>query len=206
MIRLALTVLAIIGISLSMRNLALTAQDTVKSSLGQCPDQITTEGSYKNWDFGFKVTIPPKLKGSWNSANCIYDHNEGCICMPDHGRIIPLSGSQGFIEIYAGFSGSSLGGAVNSRLDDMYTKYGKERVKVTSSSTLILAGLPARRVLVTYYAQEAGKWWVEDFVQAKRKNIEYTIYLRTEKEAFRKHRSAFEAILKSFKLTRAGQL
>lgn len=181
-----------------------------KSKEELCPDEVETKDFYENWDFGFKVRIPNNLKGIWNSANCVNDPDEGCICMADHGRIIPLSKrspeSGGYIELYAGFEDASVERAVTDRLESMHEKYGEKNVAIIKSYSFRLAGLNAQRVIARYRPTKEDHWIIEDFVQAKRKVIEYFLYLRTEEDSYKEDCRAFEAILKSFKLTKAGQL
>ncbi|WP_027360800.1 hypothetical protein [Desulforegula conservatrix] len=72
-----------------------------------CPDEIPSLGKYRNYSFGFSILIPQGLKGFWNSAACIQEADGSCLCMSDHGRIIPLK-NDNTIEIYAGHANMPL--------------------------------------------------------------------------------------------------
>src|SRR6185369_17562436 len=67
-----------------------------------CPDERAWTGRYRNYVFGFSILIPRSLKGYWNSARCAPDEKDGCVCMNDHGRVIPLS-SDAYIEAFVGY-------------------------------------------------------------------------------------------------------
>ncbi len=65
-----------------------------------CPGDVATVGRYRNYSYGFTVVIPKGLEGWWNSPPCSPDPPDGCLCMGDHGRDLPLKGG-GFILINA---------------------------------------------------------------------------------------------------------
>jgi hypothetical protein len=67
----------------------------------RCPDEIATTGYYRNYSYGFSISIPRGLKGYWNSARCVKNKRD-CVCMGDHGRFIPVdrySYVQVFVEV-----------------------------------------------------------------------------------------------------------
>src|SRR6267142_2464343 len=67
----------------------------------RCPDEIVTTGYYRNYSYGFSISIPHGLKGFWNSARCEKDKQD-CVCMGDHGRFMPIdrfSYLQVFVEV-----------------------------------------------------------------------------------------------------------
>src|SRR5947209_3021149 len=79
-------------------------QENSVSSSPDCPDNVPSLGKYENDYFGFSIVIPKNLEGHWNSARCS-GGPDGCACMSDHGRIIPLdknlSRPTDFIEVFA---------------------------------------------------------------------------------------------------------
>ena len=96
---------AILSVSLVAAGLASDIKSQAKrgepSSRELCPDQKVYTGKYRNRFYGFSIVIPAGLKGYWNSARCVKT-GEGCVCMSDHGRVIPLS-DDAHIEAYAGY-------------------------------------------------------------------------------------------------------
>src|SRR5664279_6072138 len=97
------------SITLALLLLIAPHSDAQPQSAAQqpCPDAVDTSSKYINSSCGFSIVIPAGLKGTWNSARCVAGH-DGCVCMSDHGRIIPLSEGQNdtdhWIEAYAGFA------------------------------------------------------------------------------------------------------
>src|SRR5580692_7448522 len=66
-----------------------------------CPDTHPWTGHVATWSFGFAFDVPKPLKAYWNSAGC-QPNKDGCTCMSDNGRIIPLGSPNGGrqIEMY----------------------------------------------------------------------------------------------------------
>ncbi|MFG6485587.1 hypothetical protein ACG04R_02825 [Roseateles sp. BYS78W] len=79
---------------------ALCASTTALAADVGCADERPTTGRYRNYSYGFTVVIPKGLEGWWNSARCVPQTPDGCICMGDHGRSLPLPGG-GSISIDA---------------------------------------------------------------------------------------------------------
>ena len=175
-----------------------------------CPDTVDTTGKYVNFSYGFSIVIPPTFNGVWNSASCV-SSKEGCVCMSDHGRIIPLSGeadSGHWVEAYAGFATDldepTLSNAVASNLNSV-----RERSRTGSTSVLVrsstaIGGVKAQRVVVRYMDKKTKRVMVEDFVVAFRgrtgTEIEYSIYLRSPIAKYRRDKAIFDQVLKSFAL------
>jgi hypothetical protein len=176
-----------------------------------CPDTINTTGRYVNISYGFSIVIPEGLKGVWNSARCV-GGGDGCVCMSDHGRIIPLAtgpnDTDHWIEAYAGFATDidepTLDDEVSSRLDWIRERSRDGSVSVLQRSHVTLGGLKGQRVVVRYYDKESKRIMVEDFVEALRGrrevDVKYSVYLRTPIDAYERDKAIFNAVLRSFVL------
>jgi hypothetical protein len=173
-----------------------------------CPDTVSSTGEYVNGSYGFTVVIPKNVKGFWNSARCV-STSDGCTCMSDHGRIIPLTAEpyepERHIEVYAGYAADldepSVQGEVDKNLEWIRDRSRNDSVHVLKQSRLLLARLNARRVVVRYFDKQLDTWMVEDFVEALRgRDIEYSIYLRTREADYAKDRTVLDSILASFRL------
>jgi hypothetical protein len=175
-----------------------------------CPDTVNTNSTYVNSSYGFSIVIPAGLKGTWNSARCVAG-NDGCICMSDHGRIIPLSEGQNdtdhWIEAYAGFAAEldepTLQDAVDKRLDWIRERSVAGSVSVLQRSDIRIGGIDAKRVVVRYRDRESSRLMVEDFVEAlrgKAGDVEYSVYLRSPVDAYERDKPNFDQVLSSFGL------
>ena len=176
-----------------------------------CPDTLDTKGTYQNQSYGFSIVIPSELKGVWNSARCV-SGKDGCVCMSDHGRIIPLATdpteSDHWIEAYAGFATDidepTTEQEVEKRLEWIRERSRAGSVSVSHRSNVVLGGLKGRRVIVRYYDKESKRVMVEDFVELLRGrkdvDVEYSLYLRTPVAAYEQDRAIFEKVLRSFAL------
>ncbi len=174
-----------------------------------CPDTIDTLGKYVNSSYGFSILIPKSLKGVWNSARCV-SGSDGCVCMSDHGRIIPLAtgpnDSDHWIEAYAGFATDvdepTLENEVDSRLGWIRERSRDGSVSVLQRADVIIGGLKGKRVRVRYYDKESKRVMVEDFVEALRGSrqvdVEYSVYLRTPVDAYQRDKVIFDRVLRSF--------
>jgi hypothetical protein len=182
--------------------------DSRNHAAAPCPDTVTWTGKYVNYSYGFSVVIPAGFKGLWNSAMCVAGP-DGCTCMSDHGRMIPLSTEpyepDRHIEVYAGYAADldepTVKAEADKRLRWISKRSREGSVSVLNESAATLAGLKARRVAVRYYDKELNQWMVEDFVEALRKrDVEYSVYLRTSEKAYEHDRRTFEGVLASFTL------
>ena len=173
-----------------------------------CPDTVGWTGKYVNYSYGFSVVIPTGFKGLWNSARCVASR-DGCTCMSDHGRIIPLSAEpfepERHIEVYAGYAADLDEPDVKAEADKRLRWIGERgregSVSMLNQSGTTLSGLRAKRVAVRYFDTKLNQWMVEDFIEALRNgDVEYSIYLRTSEKNYGNDRSVFESLVATFKL------
>jgi hypothetical protein len=193
----------------SSRQKGQSVQGSPSTATAACPDTVPWTGKYRNHSFGFIIEIPKPLKGFWNSAVCVAGP-DGCTCMGDHGRIVPLSNPpyepERHIEIYAGHASDldkpTVGAEVASRLRQIHERNPNHRVYVLKRSHIMLSGLRGERVLVRYFDEKLKRWWKEDFIELVRKgSIEYSLYLRTGEHLYQHDKIIFEKIISSFVLT-----
>jgi len=186
--------------------------DLRKGDAAPCPDTVEWTGRYVNYSYGFSVTIPKSLKGFWNSPRCIAG-SDGCTCMSDHGRTIPLSiepnESERHIEVYAGYAAELDEPTVKAEVDEHLQWIGERSregsVSVLKQSAMTLAGLKAQRVVVRYYDKNLNQWMVEDFVETLRwGDVEYLVSLRTHDQEYERDRKILEEVLDSFALRKRG--
>jgi hypothetical protein len=178
--------------------------------VAKCPDDRPWYGKVQIWTFGFEFVIPKGLKAYWNSPGCSHDVTYGCVCMGDHGRIIPL-GAKGDaadrqIEMYAdlgaGLEEWTLAEAVKNRLDPSFQpEITKERM--IENQSFHLAGREARRVVFRYVDQKSGRRMVEESVVCvtHKRPAQYVLYLRTPAEDYAKDKLVFEAMVQTFRWT-----
>lgn len=203
--------LRILGLMLVLNSMDSTETLTYLQQ-DSCPDTLDTQGKYVNVSYGFSIVIPDDLRGVWNSARCV-GGKDGCVCMSDHGRIIPLGTNSKepdhWIEAYAGFATDidepTSQQEVKKRLEWIRERSRKGSVSVLKRSSIVLAGLKGQRVLVRYYDVESKRLMMEDFVELlrdrKQVDVEYSLYLRAPVAAYKQDKAIFEAILRSFALT-----
>jgi hypothetical protein len=173
-----------------------------------CPDTVPSTGKYVNGSYGFSVVIPGNAKGFWNSAKCV-SAADGCTCMSDHGRIIPL-GTEPYeperhIEVHAAHAADlddrTAQRAIDRNLDSIRERSRQDSVTVLRQSNLLLSGLKARRAVVRYFDTKLNRWTIEDMVEALRGGeIEYSVYLRTPDAAYGQDVRVFESLVNSFRL------
>jgi len=164
-----------------------------------CPDQKAYTGKYRNRRFGFSIVIPAGLKGYWNSLGCSQT-DEGCICFPDHGRIIPLS-DIAKIEAYTAYEtlGWSIREYEQNHIAYLKTNQRLEKVKLMSSKSIRLDKLKARRFIVQYVERDRG--FIEERIVAVHQGVEYQLTLGTPVERYQKDRRKFEEVRRSWRLT-----
>lgn len=176
----------------------------------ECPDDHPWTGTYENYNYHFVVVIPQNLKGYWNSAACSKGA-DGCTCMQDHGRIIPLASEphepERHIEVYAGYSTvdedtrrSPLEQEVEDALRWIRKRTADNKIEIRRNSRYRIAGLEGRRIVVRYFDKELRRWQIEDRVEVLRGEVKYSLYLRTREEHFRQDLPIFTAVLSSFTL------
>lgn len=203
--------LRILGFALILSLKLLTADPLPYPQQESCPDTVDTIGRYVNGSYGFSIVIPEDLRGTWNSARCV-GGKDGCVCMSDHGRIIPLASDSAerdhWIEAYAGFATDidepTSEEAVKKRLEWIRERSRKGSVSVLNRSSIVLAGLKGQRVVVRYYDRETRRMMMEDFVELlrgrKEVDVEYSLYLRAPVATYRRDKASFEAVLRTFEL------
>jgi hypothetical protein len=166
---------------------------------------------YQNYSYGFRIVIPQGLKGFWNSAGCI-EGPDGCTCMSDHGRIIPLGpeSRQGeperHIEAYAGYAAHifpvNLSEAVKSHLDRIRKRSRGRKMEIRKRASVSVAGLKGERIVARYLDAKSRTWMVEDFIELLRDDVEYDLYLRTPEQYYKQDQTVFDNVIASFALTR----
>jgi len=174
-----------------------------------CPDTRGWKGRYANYSYGFSIEIPKHLQGFWNSAQCS-NGPDGCVCMSDHGRIIPLTPEpyepERHIEVFAGYAAGldepTIALEVANRLGHIRQRGKGKDVSILRRSKTLLAGIEAERVVVRYYDDESSIWRIEDFIEALQGGVEYSLYIRTGEKSYAQDRPIFEAGVRSFTLTR----
>jgi hypothetical protein len=179
-----------------------------KKEGAECPDDKAWTGKYTSDSYGFTIVIPTGLKGFWNSARCV-SRADGCTCMQDHGRIIPLtqpSEPERYVEAYAN-NGADLdeptvAEAVKSHLRGIRERSREKSVQIRKRSDITLANLRGQRALVRYYDAKLQVWMMEDFVELLRGGVEYSLYLRTPEETYELDRAVFDTVVASFALSK----
>lgn len=164
-----------------------------------CSNKFDVTGRYANEDYGFEVTIPPGLTGHWNSAGCMKD-GAACICMSDHGRIIPL-GNHGWLEAYVGYMNID-GGDLPEKARDDYETFGIDddevtRVRQRFFRAARLGALPAVRFQVEY--RRKGRTWIHEEIEARDEGIDFVLIYDVPKDAYAQHLGAFESLVQSWK-------
>lgn len=201
-------ILSLMLISVQCFSVTLYAQNKgEKNKIEPCPDEIEWIGEYRNYAYDFSMIIPAGRKGYWNSARCVKDEKYGCICMKDHGRIIPLSNSgydKGYIEVYAGYvfeEGVSFPNDEKKQILDLRKQKQTHSVKLLKSKTILLDNLKARRFLIKFV--EKGQTKIIDRIVALSlsKSIQYSLVLNTFLSDYKLHKSEFDSLVDTWKLT-----
>ena len=168
-----------------------------------CPDTHPWTGKIQNYSYQFAFVIPERLEGFWNSARCVADEKYGCVCMSDHGRIIPLSSAphdpERHIEVYGGYAMGEDEDAVTTTI-----RWIKERgthLSIKKRSKVLLGGMKADRVVVRYLDNKRNIWMIEDFIEATNNRYDFSLYLRTPEVHYPADRPLLESVVASFALT-----
>jgi hypothetical protein len=195
--------IAIFGLLLFSFGLASDSRSQVRHGRTHpaepCPDEKAYTGKYRNQHYGFSITIPMGLKGYWNSARCVQT-DEGCICMSDHGRVIPLS-EAAHIEAFASYETLewSPRDYEKNEIANVKKREGIEGVRVLRSKGILLGNIEALRLAIQF--SEKNKSVIEDRIIAVHKGVEYELILYTLADRYQTDRETFEKVIASWKLT-----
>jgi hypothetical protein len=175
-----------------------------------CPDKVAWTGKYRNYSYHFTITIPAGYKGYWNSAACV-NGPDGCVCMSDHGPIIPLTPAphepERHIEISAGYATddeTTVAESLDNRLKWTGRASDKGTTEIRKRTTIQLAGSKGQRIAVRYHDAELNTWIIEDIVVLLRNGVEYSLALRTHEQNHQHDRPIFEHTLATFAFTLRG--
>lgn len=181
-----------------------------KSVTVQCPDTVPWTGKYENHSYDFSIVIPTPFKAYWNSARCVPDGDD-CVCMSDHGRLIPLTAEpykpERHIEVYAGYvlePDTTIHDEVTDRIKAIRGAAARGSVTILRRFKLVIAGLPAERAVVRYYDRKLKKTMVEDLIETRYADASYSLYLRTDAKAYPNDGKIFDAVTRSFAVERTG--
>ncbi|SMC29837.1 hypothetical protein SAMN02745857_04178 [Andreprevotia lacus DSM 23236] len=178
----------------------------------QCPAGVPTHGRYYN-EYGFTVRIPSGLRGLWNSVGCVQG-DDGCTCMSDHGRYLPLDGGDNGIDIFAAYNAmlyESLHDAVQAELGFARDRARHRRIKVLSLRPARLGALKAVRLVLQYRSKDDGRLIIRDQVPALRRIMAnssepshfYNVALSSDKQHYAAHRPLLEQVLANWHTAKA---
>lgn len=179
----------------------------------ECPDTHGWTGKYENFSYGFSIVIPEGYQGFWNSATCGNDKADGsCVCMSDHGRVIPLSAEpyepERHIEAYASHGAEldepSVAEGIAHWLGYLKKRSVKGALLVRRRSEITIDGVRGERVVVRYYHRRLKRWFVEDLVELLKGGDEFTLYLHTPRKSYANDRRIFEGVVASFEFAKAA--
>lgn len=165
-----------------------------------CPDTLEYTGRYRNDQFGFALTIPAGLKGYWNSARCADDPADGCVCMGDHGRYVPL-GPNASIEAYAG--PDMLWDEQAQSVDSLRTHKGVTRVRVVRSTSGDLGRLHGKRFVIEYRQDDETR--IEETIVAVDDGVQFLLTLRTGEARYVETAVVFEHVLSTWAQVRRSR-
>jgi len=185
---------------------------SVGSTVEQCPDTHGWTEKYENTSYGFTITIPEGFQGFWNSAPCTSDA-EGCTCMSDHGRIIPLSQKpyehERHIEVFASH-GADLDEPTVAQAIAQHLKWIRKRARrhglmVRKRLGVTVDGVRGEHVVVRYYDKRMKAWLVEDFIELLKDGSEYSLCLRTPRKNYEHDMQIFDVLVASFTFEKPGE-
>jgi len=177
------------------------AQPKPAQTSSACPDEKTWTGRYRNYVYGFSLTIPEGLKGYWNSGPCATDEKYGCLCVGEHGRFIPLAGDA-YIEAFVGYqmeSEWSLRDHEQHAISFLTDDKQNDAVSVLRSHRFRLGNLQARRFQATF--RQNTKPMMVDHIVALHEGVEYELILVTSPDRYNADRREFEKVIASWRLT-----
>ena len=173
---------------------AATAPDT------PCSADFATTGVYRNYSFGFTMTIPRGLKATWSSPPCSVDRsNNDCICMNDHGRDLALDGG-GTIGIYADHNATSdtLPTIAFNDLSDFKGASKGDELTIVSLDRIQWKAMGAYHY-VARRGHGGGETVRESVIATGRDGVMSLLYIEAPQEQYERYRPAFNAMLKSWR-------
>jgi hypothetical protein len=170
-----------------------------------CSSPAITSGEYRNLAYGFSVSVPPGVKGFGEGPRCFENPIFGCGCFPDHGRNVPL-GEDAYITVFAYFADEGL---PDRLLYDIETFQNGARISpfdfsIEKMEPSRLAGLRAFHYVASRHEEGSIRYREAVVAESGRKGhglIAYTVAIEGPEETYRAKRSAFEAILRSWRVT-----
>lgn len=178
---------------------AFCASATSLAAVVGCPDEHPTTGQYRNDSYGFTVVIPKGFEGWWNSARCVPEPPDGCTCMGDHGRGLPLPGG-GSISIVAQpeVFEASLATAAYKDLHDFEARTEASELMLQLFEPRRLRALTSYRYIAT--SAVAGAAVVRESAHVSLPSGGYVVIsIEASQEEYRKHRPAYTALLSSLR-------
>jgi len=177
-----------------------------------CPDEVATAGYYRNYSYGFSISIPRGLRGFWNSARCVKDKRD-CVCMSDHGRFIPLD-RHSYLEVFVEVQNAE---TVEESIDDELAfslKRHKEKgelAELVSRSRARLGCMTGVYWRLRYQDVKTGELMLRDTiispppVDRSHGGFLYSVTLVTPKKLYTKRRTLLFSIIKSWKYRSVGR-
>jgi hypothetical protein len=170
-----------------------------------CPDEVTTIGHFRNYSYGFSVSIPPGLKGLWNSARCVKDERN-CVCLGDHGRFIPVD-KNSYIEIFVRTENyETLRESIEEEVEwnSKRHKDEKELAEVVTRAPARLGGASATRLMIKYQDAKTGATMLEDIIIGRpvdrvHRGWLYLITLVTPDNVYARRKALLQSIVRSWK-------
>lgn len=170
-----------------------------------CPDEIATTGYYRNYSYGFSISIPHGLKGFWNSARCVKDKQD-CVCMGDHGRFMPIDRSS-YLQVFVEVQNEE---TVKESIDEEVRfilrahEEKKERADVVTRAPARLGGASATRLMLRYHDAKTGETMLKDIiiggpVDRVHSGWSYSITLVTPDKFYKKRKALFYSIIRSWR-------
>lgn len=165
-----------------------------------CSANFTATGVYRNYSFGFTMTIPRGLKATWSSPPCSVDKSTNdCICMNDHGRDMALAGG-GTIGICAGHNATSdaLPTIAFNDLNDFKGSTKGDELTIVSLDRIQWKAMGAYRYVAR--RENDGEATVRESVVATGRDGEmFLLYIEAPQAQYDRYRPAFNAMLKSWR-------
>lgn len=172
----------------------------------RCPDEVATTGYYRNYSYGFSISIPSGLKGFWNSARCVKD-NQDCVCMGDHGRFIPIDETS-YLQVFVEVQNEE---TVRESIDEevrlilrTQENHG-ERAEMVRKARLRLGGLLATRLTIRYRSAKTAGIMIQDHILCPppidryHGGFIYSVTLSTPEDQYAKRKGVFYSIIRSWR-------